>query len=165
MKAFDLFKLGNQVRRLSLHQQTKNRRNIINITTVCNRHSSSFAISTSSSNYPHLKHRKTSICLGGIGIPNIPHISSTTQRKSFSTSFSSTESLITLPPPNSIDLLSLIPQSTLQTIKTLPEVEQTLSSLQSNSNSSPNNKNILDGLERAIQIFQHVGETIAMLSI
>ena len=117
-------------------------------------------------------------------IPNNPK----TKAFSFSSSFSSSSNnsttksdsivITTIPKNNNngrINLIPLIPESTLQTIRTLPEVEQVLYTLQcvqqeqeSNNDShistttapiTPTKSTLFDGLERASQIFQHVGET------
>ncbi len=91
---------------------------------------------------------------------------STVARRQLPRSFSSSGSLsqsVQLSPchscSSSINLLPLIPSSILQTIRTLPEVEQVLDSFQRmGRNGNSNAKPLLDGLERASQIFQHVGD-------
>ncbi len=94
--------------------------------------------------------------------------SSSSSKKSNDNDNSSIQNINTTIPKNNnngsaINLISLIPSSTLQIIRTLPEVEQAISSLQtktsiSSSNSNNNITTLLDGLERASQIFQHVGK-------
>lgn len=75
---------------------------------------------------------------------------------SSSSSLTSSESLVALPPCDSINITSLIPDTTLQSIRMLPEVEQALSALKTST--ANNTASILEGLDRAIQIFQHVGD-------
>jgi len=91
--------------------------------------------------------------------------------KPFSSSVLSSSSSTSLPesvhlsPCNSfsssINLLPQIPHSTLQTVRTLPEVDQVINSFQgtggNGGSSRISSKSLLEGLERASQIFQHVG--------
>lgn len=90
-------------------------------------------------------------------VANKPFSFTDIQSHSYSTvsTQSTSKSFMNLPLCDSINLVPLIKDNIFQTIKSLPEVEQLLSVLQGKT--SNNSKSILIGLDRAIQIFQHVG--------
>jgi len=79
------------------------------------------------------------------------------QQRYFLSSLSSSSpssSLMSFNPINTINLLPYISELSLLTIQTLPEVEEVLSLIKDNK---PISKRSMEGLERAKQIFQHVG--------
>lgn len=80
------------------------------------------------------------------------------QRTTFSTKKPIlSQSTVVFPPCDSINLTSLIPNSILQVIRTLPEVEEAIAFMQG-KNVNNNIQSILVGLDRAIEIFRHVGK-------
>ncbi len=86
---------------------------------------------------------------------------SLSQKYSFSSS-SNTKSTNHNPrQSDSINLIHLIPQQTLDTIQTLPEVQQILSIIREQKTTTihgmTTKTTILESIDRAIQIFQHVG--------
>lgn len=92
-----------------------------------------------------------------LSLPSLSH----QQRYSFSSTSNTKLTYHNPKQSDSLNLIHLIPKQTLETIQTLPEVQQLLSIIHDQKTTTihgmTTTNTILESIDRAIQIFQHVG--------